>query len=147
MIFFKIFKSQNFSINCYTGKRKQKQTMHGKRFVELTEKCPYDRKLFNIYDRKLFKRNYDSECLGVLLEIDFVSCKMKEYLIKFFWIYTKLQSLLDLQKVLASPKLSSKSRGSLRHGNLKFWFSKYAHTNIFFVAISSKSLSQMCYEF
>ena len=41
-------------------KRKQKQTMHRKRFVELTEKCPYDRKLFNIYDRKLFKRNYDS---------------------------------------------------------------------------------------
>lgn len=65
--------------------------MHRKRFVELTEKCPYDRKLFNIYDRKLFKRNYDSECLGVLLEIDFVSCKMKEYLMKFFF--------LDLHKI------------------------------------------------
>ena len=54
----------------------------------------------NIYNKKLFVRNYFSKCSEVHLKINLVISEMKEYLAKFFLLNIhEATSLLDLDKL------------------------------------------------
>ena len=69
--------NQNFSNFKQKAKRKKKS------FVELTEQYLKIEEYVNIYDCKLFARNYSSECSEVLLKFNFVISEMKLYLMNF----------------------------------------------------------------
>ena len=83
---------QHSSVDCFLSqsiffdqpshqKAKQKQkTKHKKKLVELTEKYLKMRNTETYKTgKKLFKKNYCSECSGILLKIGFVTYEMKVY--------------------------------------------------------------------
>ena len=84
----------------------------------------------------LFVRNYFSACSEVLLKINFVISQMETYLMSFFVLNIhEATSLFDLGKPQCLyesywPRLTSSNecRESVRHGDIKFWFSGNAHT-------------------
>ena len=128
------------------SKNKTKAKKLNVRRVLLNWKISKNRKYVNVYNKKLFLRNYFSKCSEVHLKIKFVISNMKVYLVKFLLLNVhEATSPLDLDKpqyhkfmthiyffstkLLFSLSLKQLMEGSVKHGDVKFWFSGNAYTS------------------
>ena len=121
-------------INCWS--EKQNKNKNKKSFARVTEKELKREESLNTCGGKFFKRNVQNA-----MEYCYATWKMKLYPWKFsVWTCTKLSILFDLGKRTRRfifyayqgcfhenywPRLTSvtKCRGSISHGDIKFWFS------------------------